>query len=658
MVDYNQQIKNKPIVNDTSFNSLTALCNAGSGVIINLLKNWTISTSKTCPINIQYSGGHFVISTSALLTLTGKQFFTSLTQQAFDISGANIATNLTGVGFGVGAVSTITPNLFGATGLGGTIGSGGHDDWPATQAALNACAPAATSYNATCRVILPAGTYPMSKEVAMFANYDGGYAGGYNGLSFCGDSLFTSIIAYQGISSTSAVHMIGYYQTLCNMRIINYGNSGWLDGVNYDGNSGIGISTHGRLDNLLIDVNGLAGNGISYGRGAFQADQSANINVTVVSAFSGICFNVLDSNSLSNVLYGGGCGTSWIGLKTVNSLNFSIYGGEFDNNDVNFFPGAGTSIRVDGVRSEGSERSFWSSTGEFPQSITFINYHVATNHTARPTTTTTASAGATTITLAFTNTSNAYSYTLGDTLSIAGAGTASAALSTKIVAMTSPTSATISSAIVTSVTSAAVTLDSGVYQNNFEENASGPYIHEGVQIDTTTGGYFTKSNGTQIFDGVIWRENITNPFNLASSASCQTFGRQNIAWRGLYSNNAGTHFVMQDWAAQTAQAVPSNPNVYDVDDSGSMSANNAIVTSQPAGLWCTPYLYDGLTVQVQLKTYTLQAGGPNTINFAGTGVNPILSHYNPANYGATAYHAAGKLIITWRAAYGWMDSSQ
>ena len=278
----------------------------------------------------------------------------------------------------MGAVSSDYPQWFRA------IGDNSHDDTAAIQSAIDACrGPNNKSwYMSVCSVTLPAtgtGAYLTNSELRMFS---GEAHGGYGGMMLCGRGKYSTTINYRGPAGSSAIHMIGIQQKLCDLHILNGSASGWLDGVSYNGRTDVGISTGGRIENVFVDCNSKPGNGITTGRGSYQADQLEIDHPLISGCTSGYAVRSLD-RTLSALTSFPGIGHNWVGVASFTSANLTIHGGEIDDNDVNFIPGAGSNFLISGIRSEGSKKSLDRAVSSFGQFVTVEGYQLSSDYASQ-----------------------------------------------------------------------------------------------------------------------------------------------------------------------------------------------------------------------------------------------------------------------------------
>lgn len=525
----------------------------------------------------------------------------------------------------------------------GALGNTAHDDTAAIQAALDACGITGGT------VFLPTGTYKTTATLTMFPGAGGL---GYWGQWLKGASKWASRIAYSGPTNTSCIRMAGYLQKVSDMCLQNVG--GWLDGIEYGGTPSLGgFTSGGKIADVYISGESMPGNGISTGRGQFQADQLTVDHCMFTYLTSGCAFTVLDSNALSNNLYNCDIGHCWIGvIGVVPSTNIGVFGGEFDDNDINFIASAGPPFTVHGIRTEGSKKQFWSSVGSYSQPCSFTSYLLASSWSMehaqpRPSVTCT-STDATHITLTPVGavSGDCGTVTFGDYIIIAGAGVAGADLHTHIQTMTDKTHASLDgAAISTAVTNAAVTYDTTVTQYNFFETAGGPYVHTACAFNhygsNASETAFPQAVGDQSWIGCNWADNQPNPLGLTYAGQNANALPARRTWISCSTNTSTALAPMPNHVPQAGHLV------YYIPNASVTGTNNALVVTGPVPL------ATGLTIQIYLAALTLQAG-INTLNYNGNGADQIIrgSDYSQG----TVAHAVGNiLMVMWDSAYGWRD---
>jgi hypothetical protein len=486
---------------DTGYDTLAHACEAASsaGRLLVISKAWTNVSALNCAANTAFFGtGTIQLAAGAIMTTPVPAICGA---QGFDVSRSGPGSVVfTTDPFNVGS----NPRCFGAA------GDGSHDDTLSIQAAIDAATGpwnGATGYPATTFAVLPAGAYKTTAQLRVYkagSPHPGSQC--YESFSLRGAGKALSVIYYNGSNLTPAIRAIGAEMMFTDFSVVDRNATGWISGIDYDGEELIGRSTESTIANVVIDCHSHAGDGITIGRSSFQADSLSINHPEIRGCSSGRGVVSLNGNALSTVLDHPVIYRTWIGVMSGTSTNVSIFGGEFDNNDVNFMPGAGSVFLVEGVRSEGSKRTMYTGVGAYGQNFTLQSYVLASNNMNRPHTKTTTTAGASRIELATAG------FTFGDYILIAGAGRNGGDLHTKITAMSTLTSVTINPAIATAVSEAQVVLDETVNQNTLEENGGGPYVHIGNLFNPKSGATVSGSNGPQVFIGNSWRMNIANPF--------------------------------------------------------------------------------------------------------------------------------------------------
>jgi hypothetical protein len=400
----------------------------------------------------------------------------------------------------------------------GALADGSTDSTTAIQAAFvsSAGVVGGTAYTCAGEVFFGPGTYIISSQINLYTTSP---EGEYESCAMRGSGQTATKISYTGANSGSAFRTVGAYLRIRDLGIVNSNGTTWVAGINYDGSlSTIGRSTLGYFSNLLIDCGGNAapattGDGIDIGKAGSQADSLEIDHVLIQSCYNGVA--TLNANALSINLYAPVIIFSHFGTNANNSTNINVFGGEFDNNDINFTGGCNAECVISGVRTETSKRSWWSSNGTYQQPVSFINYVVASNNTTRPVTTAAINASSTSITFSVAG------YVSGDQITVAGAGTAGGTLQTTITACTTLVSCTVTVAASTMVSAGTVGLDGSVDQWDMVPNGGGPYFFHNNFWNTTSGGSISFSNGPMTFIGNLWNENIFNPLGISSNPTTE-----------------------------------------------------------------------------------------------------------------------------------------
>jgi hypothetical protein len=523
-------------VYDVAYDTLTHACEAAgsSRRILVISKTWTNVSSLNCPSTLAFSGGTLQLAPGAVVTVPAPATCGAM---GFDVSKSGPGSVLfSSDPYNAGS----NPRCFGAE------GDGAHDDTLAIQAAIDAVAGPwnrATGYPATTFVALPAGVYNTTSELRVYKDgtpHRGSQ--GYEHFILRGAGKALTEIRYKGSNTTPAIRAIGGEMLFSDLSIADRNPAGWISGIDYDGDESIGRSTQSAITNILIDCLSHAGDGITIGRSLYQADSLSIDHPEIRACTSGRGVVSLNGNALSTVLVHAVIYYCWIGAMAGTSTNMSIFGGEFDSNDVNFEPWAGSVFLVEGVRSEKSKRTMFTGAGAYGQNFTLQNYQFSSNNMTRPPAKTTTMPGASRIELSVAG------FTLGDSIVIAGAGLNGADLHTKITAMSSMTSVTVNAPAVSGVRDAQVTLDQTVNQNTLEENGGGPYVHIGNYFGPKSGATVSTANGPQVFIGNGWAMNITNPFGRPATSVGQVPGMVTLLGN-YYNSTTGT--LMPDFGGRT-----------------------------------------------------------------------------------------------------------
>lgn len=549
------------------------------------------SISFTVPgnVTINYAEGA-VISMNGATLLTYNGGVTGTLSQHFAGAGS--------VSFGIGSVAT------GYTAWFGDIGDNINDDTAEIQAGVDACRYA-------CKVEILQGTHKTTATIVMRAATG---LNAYSGMVLSGTSKELTTISYSGPTNTAAIQMVGFQQEVRSLHVVDAG-TGWQEGIQYGGTSTLGgFSSSSKISDVWVECNDKPGDGISIGRGAYQADQITIDHPYITYCTSGAAVNIMDPNAVTIGLYNVSIGHNFIGVKgTGTGTKMSIFGGEMDNNGVNVLPGAGADWSLYGVRSEGSKKTITTTVGGFPQPITFDGYQLAStyameNTPGRPAATAT-STDATHITLSVPPALASGTVVPGDYITIAGAGFAGALLHTRIASMVDTTHAVLDGGdVLTPVTNATVLYDASVQQVSFSESGGGPYTHTGnyynffgapPSVETA----FTLANGPQTWTSCGWGENLGTPFGITYIVGTSTIPAS-ASWSGNYRNASPSTRMLDHF--NTGHP----PTQYFASNGG---ANNAWVISggaEPLG--------PGLIITVYASAFTLQVGA-NTLDYNGTG---------------------------------------
>lgn len=403
---------------------------------------------------------------------------------------------------------SIYPEWFGA------LGDGSTDDTTGIQNAIYAAQTTdnGVAVGGTSEVVLTGNFYKTTNQLVIY----GRVPHEIEGSVFRGVTTNADII-YYGPSNKSAIRLIGSFGTIRDLAIENRNGVGWVAGISYDGDATIGRSTSGFIHNVHIDCNGGTGDAIATGLSSYQADMLEINHSYLSNCTSGSGIATYDANSLSINVIAPTIGGNHIGIHVGTTTNLNVFGGEIDNNDINFVPNGGGAKKFDGVRSEGSKRTLWTSVGTYPDNVTLSAYTLSSHNIDRPATTATVSASSNDVVLSVAG------YISGDFITIAGAGAAGATYHGQITAMASLTSMTIQPAASTTVTVGSVALDA-VQQDDIYWAALGSYLN-------LFGSTFGPSENTTVSAGrpVVaigntWVENTLTPWGPVASPLGTSFG--------------------------------------------------------------------------------------------------------------------------------------
>ena len=484
---------------DANYATLALACAAAGSGTLYVSKAWNGTPSiSLCSVNFLGNGAISMASSAALTFQSNATLTAPSNQKIFDVSASGSS-----VTFNVGTVAVAYPEWFGAIG----DNNASHDSTKAIQAVIDASCRTGTCLNE----LVFSGLYYTSAQI------NGYGATAYNNLRLTATQAGVSGIYYNGPSNTYALRTIGQFTNIGSIKISNSSVSGWKAAWGYDGQSGIGASTGGYAQQLVVECGGNPGDGIITGAGGFQADQLLLDKPYITDCYFGNGVNVADPNSLSNTINGGSIGHAHVAVhNTTNSNNVTVMGTEMDDNDINIWPSLGGVYNYTGVRSEGSRRMEWTAGASAAQAVTISSWLTGAYNDVRPTTTGTGTATQYSITLSCPSyTTGGPCFTEGDYINIAGAGSAGATLNVAITGLsgTNLNVAALSAPIVTSVSGASVTLDTTTaHLIMLWENAAGPYVH--------TGNNFQQS----------WISGSTSQVVLASAGNSQSF--TNNTWGG------------------------------------------------------------------------------------------------------------------------------
>jgi len=382
--------------------------------------------------------------------------------------------------------------------------------------AINACLAAACGAGAIPgkSASLPPGTFTILSTLSM---YDTTNSRVTDRCVLRGAGTGLTTVQWSGTTATQpAIQMVGAFQTITELSLA--ATTPWLTGIGYDGNSSVGRSTHGVLRNIQISCNNNGafsqpGDGIQLGKGGTQADMLEIDHPYIKGCFNGISLwngNVLSINVIAPTMV-----RNHAGVYRAVTSNINVFGGEFDENDLNFSAGGGYAINIYGIGTEGSKRQYYENRGSYPSGTFIDGYSLRSSAQTRPAAngTIVMASSSTTLTL------STPSFIEGDQIVIPGAGVGGTTLSTTITALgTDYKTATISPAASTSVVAASITLDSGKVQYQFSFGGLGPYKIKNSTFADATGDYMNSptTGGTLVIESNNWFENNLNmPTNAA-----------------------------------------------------------------------------------------------------------------------------------------------
>ncbi len=384
----------------------------------------------------------------------------------------------------------------------GAKGDNRSDDTQAIQSAVRTAWGKGQKGN----VYLPRGSYRIT---AMIEMRDPEAAKPTDGACLIGDGMEQTIIVWHGPANQPAIRMMGAFQCVRDLTVV--AESDWVAGISYDGDQKIGRSTHGTIERVHVSCSSHNGDGIDLGKSDFQADMMTIYHPYINYCTQGNGIATWNGNVLGITVLGPTVGHNHIGILKGVTTNLSVFGGEFDKNDVNFVANGGGPLNITGVRSEESKRTYFDGVGGAPQPVTFTSYFLTSIVVERPAANATIAAQSRDLTL------SAGGFVEGDWISIPGAGPGGKPLRAKITEWVSPTHVRIQPPAGTNVNGATVTLDGTQY--NFEENSLGPYVHIGMSVQGKGSLATPNTRGAQVFIGNAFGEDIQNPFGLAAGAS-------------------------------------------------------------------------------------------------------------------------------------------
>lgn len=616
---------------DANYSSLAAACMAAGSGTLYVTRAWNATpTQNLC--KSQFLGtGKISMAGSAVLTVTGTMTAPP-SQQIFDLSASGSA-----VYFAAGATVRAYPQWFES--------SIGTDDTVAIQDAIDSCRGTLSGgqYVPVCAPFLQFSPVPYVVKGTIKLH---SASAPYRSMVLDGEGKDRSLItADVNSASTDVIHMVGFFQRVSRIGI--HLASAARDVISYDGVAGIGASSGGLVSEVEIECNNFQANGITGGRGAFQADQAKIDHPFIVGCGKGYGIATLDPNAVAWNVYAPSISHGWVGIATATSSTMNVYGGEVDYMQTNFYPGAGSVMHIDGVRSEGSERGWFTTVGAYQQPLTVTGGQYAAPTATRQATTGSGTATTNTLTISqCTLNTSPNCFVPGDNIVIAGAGGAGAALHVQITGYAALwTVVTISQNISTTVSGASVTLDATAIQPAFVEAGFGPYIHHNFNVNATDNWAFQRNTvgGPQIFDGVSFLSTTTNPFGLTTQSSC---GTSNASWRGMTSNLSSLQDFAQIQANAADDVTTSRPIYVNIQHNDIGSSNNHIVATSDG--WCYWPLHEGMTFAVELFGISLQAGA-NDFKYGGNNVQGIFSSRTFNSNISTPYGVNGVITLVYSA---------
>ncbi len=411
----------------------------------------------------------------------------------------------------------------------GAKGDNRSDDTQAIQSAVRATWGKGQKGN----VYLPRGSYRITATIDM---HDPDAAKPTDGACLIGDGMEQTIIVWHGPANQPAVRMMGAFQCVRDLTVV--AESDWMAGISYDGDPKIGRSTHGTIDRVHVSCSRHNGDGIDLGKSDFQADMLTIYHPYINYCTQGNGIATWNGNVLGITVLGPTVGHNHIGILKGVTTNLSVFGGEFDKNDINFVAEGGGPLNITGVRSEESKRTYFDGVGGAPEPVTFTSYFLSSINLVRPQAKVTIAAQSRDLTL------SEGGFVEGDWINIPGAGAGGKALRAKITEWVSPTHVRIQPPAAANVDGAALALDGAQY--NFEENSMGPYVHIGMLVQGKGSVVTPNARGAQVFIGNAFGEDIQNPFGLAAGigmppqATIQS-NLQNAHQRGQPMANSNVH---------------------------------------------------------------------------------------------------------------------
>lgn len=555
---------------------------------------YVINTNLTVPSNIlvRIAKGAIVAPT------TGKTFTIAGTidaplAQIFGGAGTSVIT---------GVAEFLSPHWWGA------LANDTNDDTTAIQAAIN------SAVSTKVPIQLVAGTYKITAQLNAYKVV--APAAPLDGFTMIGKGDLDTTIKYYGPSNASAIRLIAGHPFLARFRVLQANGTGWVSGIDYDGDAAIGRSTHGFFQHVMIDGNSLLGDGIALGRAGFQADQLKLDHVYITSLPFGSGIITLNGNALSTAVIAPTIVRCLLGITQGTTTNISVFGGDIDNCGVNFYHLQGTPLTVAGVRSETSNRAFFSGSGSASGQVTFLNYWSASTTNTRSATNGAIQSGQSTLTLSQVG----INFVPGDKIVIAGAGPASANLSCIILGIISVTATTlvvqVSATASTTVVAAAITLDGAQIQPLFGEFGAGPYMHIDCTFGSASLQYASAANGPQSFLGCRWESDAYDPFGSVPGA---VVSQLNLLTVFGCTSNGLSHKMRVIFSESTATAFTASATTPSVLDGTQFLTANAAPTT------ITDFIdgFNGQQIEVLVNDANTSIGGGNIKTSTGAAVAAV-----------------------------------
>jgi hypothetical protein len=496
----------------------------------------------------------------------------------------------------------------------GAKGDGKSDD---TKALRDAVASVYRNSGSHGYVYVPAGTYRISDTLELF---DTEHQRGTDYGCLRGDGAGTQLV-WVGPPDKAAVRIVGGFQCIRDLTIV--ADSDWLTAIAYDGDRSLGRTTSGSIERVYINCQKHKGDGIQLGKRSYQADMLAIWHPYIAYCTQGAAVSTWDPNVASINLYSVTFAHNHIGVHKGTTTNLNIFGGEIDNEDVNFLISGGGETVISGVRSEGSKRVYFDQVGRYSVPVTFIGYWQAHATVTREPARGSIEKGSKELTL-----SNA-SMVEGDWIMIPGAGRVNTNMKTKVTGYHDERHLVVSDAALMSVVDVPIVLAwsgctastragstevaltapcapdgwlhvgdwvtlldcrSGDHtrctakfpapttanalelypvqtrygQHLWEENSLGPYVHMNMFVQPQVNMTVSAGVGLQTFIGNVWQADIPNPFGLLTPGAGVSAMVGNSTWIDNYRNlkeRMSNHF--QEMAPKQLASGDTTPNILD-----------------------------------------------------------------------------------------------